>query len=114
MMVGTRDVLCTCLQLLSMQYFPLQKLTTTLQPNWEKTRDGNVITRFQYADGQHQITASPKEMAGPGWRAAIYGQQAVCMFHCLYFVYILLPLRNSVSLGLAVGIFLNVLCILGE
>ena len=56
---------------------------------------------FQYADGQHQITASPKGMSGPGWRAAIYGQQAVCMLHCL-------PLRNSESFGLSVGIFLNV------
>ena len=93
---------CTCLQLLSMQYFPLQKLTTTLRlKNWEKTSDGDVMTRFQYADGQHQITASPQEMAGPEWRAAIYGQQVVCTFHCL-------PLRNSVYLGLAVGIFLTV------
>ena len=59
-----------------MQCFPLQKLTTTLQlKNWEKTSD--VVTRFQYADGRHQITASPKEMPGPGWRAAIYGQQGV-------------------------------------
>ena len=61
--------------LLSMQYFPLQKLTTTLQmKNWKKTSD---MTRFQYADGQHQITASPKEMSGTGWEAAIYGQQGV-------------------------------------
>ena len=43
--------------------FPLQKLTTTLRlKNWEKTSDGDVMTRFQYADGQHQITASPN-----GW-----------------------------------------------
>ena len=84
-----------------LQLFPPQKLTTTLQPNWEKTSDGNIVTRFQYADGQHQITASPQEMAGPGWTAAIYGEQAVCMLHFL-------PLCNSVYLGLAVGIFLNV------
>ena len=65
---------------LSMQCFPLQKLTTTLRlKNWEKTSDGDVVTRFQYADGQHQIKASPKGIAGPGWRAAIYGQQAVCI-----------------------------------
>ena len=42
------------------------------------------MTRFQYADGKHQITASPKEMAGPGWEAAIYGQQGVRVmaYHC--------------------------------
>ena len=74
-----------CLQLLSMQCFPLQKLTTTLQlKNWEKTSDGDVMIRFQYADGQHQITASPQEMTGPGWEAAIYGQQGVrdIAYHC--------------------------------
>ena len=76
---------CTCLQLLSMQCFPLQKLTKSLQQkNWEKTSDGDVVTRFQYADGQYQITASPKEKSGPGWEAAIYGQQGVRVmaYHC--------------------------------
>ncbi len=77
---------CTCLQLLSMQCFPLQKLTKSLQQkNWEKTSDGDVVTRFQYADGQHQITASPKEKSGPGWEAAIYGEEAVCVIaYCCY------------------------------
>ena len=63
--------------------FALQELTTTLQlKNWEKTSD--IVTRFQYADDQHQITASPKEMSRPGWRAAIYGQQGVRVmtYHC--------------------------------
>ena len=65
--------------------FPLQKLTTTLQlKNWEKTSDGDVMIRFQYADGQHQITASPKKTSRPGWRGAIYGQQGVRVmaYHC--------------------------------
>ena len=50
--------------------------------NWEKTSD--VVTRFRYADGQHQITASPKGMAGPGWEAAICGQHGVRViaYHC--------------------------------
>ena len=74
-----------CLQLLSIQCFPLQKLTTTLQlKNWEKTSDSDVVTRFQYADGQHQITASPTNISGPGWEAAICGQHGVRVmaYHC--------------------------------
>ena len=73
--------------MLAFQYSPPQKLTTTLQcKNWEKTSNGDVVTRFQYAAAHQQITASPKEMAGPGWEATIYGQEAVCgmVCHCLH------------------------------
>ena len=75
-----------CVQELSFPCSPLQKLTTTLQCNWEKTSDGDVVTRFQFAAGSQQITASPKEMAGPGWTAAVYGQEAVRVmaYHCIY------------------------------
>ena len=37
----------------------------------------DVVTRFQYAAGHQQITASPQELARPGWQAIIHGQQAV-------------------------------------
>ena len=57
-------------------------MTTSLQcQSWERTDDGGIVTRFQYAEGHHQITASPKEMAGPGWKAAIYGREMVCVYH---------------------------------
>lgn len=53
------------------------------------TSGSEVVSRFQYAGGHQQITANPREMAGPGWQGAIHGQQAVsivayyCMQHCV-------------------------------
>ena len=51
-------------------------MTSTLQQeDWEKT--STVVARFQYAQGQQMITASPTEMAGAGWTAVIDGQHEV-------------------------------------
>ena len=63
---------------------PLQKLTSTLR-EW-KISSYDPVTRFQYAAGhnQQQITASLERSSGPGWEAAIHGQQAVSLVtnHC--------------------------------
>lgn len=41
--------------------------------------NNDALTRFQYAADQHKITANPEHMSGPGWEAAIDGQQEVSL-----------------------------------
>lgn len=52
------------------------------------TSGGEVVTQFQYAAGHQQITATPREMSGPGWQAAIHGQEAVCIMAYYYMQHI--------------------------
>lgn len=64
----------TCYVACSLIFSP-QKMKSTLQDmKWEQNSS---VTRFQYADGQHQIRAHPETCGGPGWNAVIDGQHAV-------------------------------------
>ena len=61
-------------------------LTNTLQKEeWKRISDSNIVARFQYAAGYHQITADPTKLSGPGWEAAICGPHAVSFmpYHCM-------------------------------
>ena len=70
---GEMTFTCTCIFVLLLC---LQYLTNTLeQKGWENNSKENVA-RFSFVSSQ--VTATPHELHGPGWKAAIEGHQAVC------------------------------------
>ena len=53
-----------------------QYLTKNLEEKgWENSSKEDVIASFSFT--ANQITATPHELSGPGWKAAIHGHQAV-------------------------------------
>ena len=54
----------------------LQLLTRFLkEKEWKNNSEGDVIAKFSFVD--KQITATPGQLHGPGWKATIVGNQAV-------------------------------------
>ena len=54
----------------------LQYLTNILeQKGWENNSKGDVVAKFSFVG--NEIMATPHELSGPGWKAAIHGHQAV-------------------------------------